>query len=395
MIPRRVVPGLAAMVALVLHLLPRGAEFGRSRDVPPVAWSVPAARSNSPSVPLFREEFLGPGDGVASVHVASLAEVAPGRLAAAWYGGSREGARDVAIYLSMRAQDGAGSGADTGIWSTPVPLVTADSAQRELNRFVKKVGNPLLVSDRRGHLQLLFVSIAVGGWSGSSLNLKESTDGGLRWTPARRLVLSPFFNVSELVKNPPAPVNGGGWTVPIYHELFGKFPELLWLDIPGAVAAATRSRPFGGRTAFQPAIVTFDATRALLLCRTAGARSELFGSRTEDGGRHWSAPMPVGLPNSGSGIAALRLAQGRLLLAFNDTTTGRDNLRLAVSDDEGRTWRRGPTVVREADAEFSYPFLLQTDDDRIHLAFTWKREAIRHVEFSPSWLEASLTGGAP
>ena len=386
--PHRLLWALAAAGAFALHLLPRGGDFKRSRTIPPVAWSVPSQGApDSAALPaIYREESLGPGEGIASVHVASLAEYAPGRLAAAWYGGSREGARDVAVLVSTR------DGGKASLWSRPVVVVNQASAQRDLNRFVKKVGNPLLFSDGGGRLQLLFVSIAVGGWSGSSLNLTESADGGVTWTPARRLVLSPFFNVSELVKNPPAPVQGGGWAVPVYQETVGKFPEFLWLDVPNAMASATRSRPFGGRIAFQPALLPLDAQRALLLCRTAGYQTELFGSRTDDGGVHWSAPAPVGLPNPGSGIAAIRLFGGRLLVAFNDSESARDVLRLAISDDEGRTWRRGATVIEQPGEEFSYPFLLQTGDGMIHLAYTWKRRAIRHVEFTPAWLDSSLKG---
>lgn len=386
---RPVLTVVAAALAFGLHLWPRTGSGIRGRTVPPAAWVVPASVPVTANPKFFREELLEPGPGVASVHVASLAEFAPGRLAACWYGGSKEGARDVAIYLTVR-DDAQGSH-----WSSPFAVVFAESAERELQRYVKKVGNPLLFSDGKGQLQLLFVSIAAGGWSGSSLNLKATPDGGKTWSTARRLVLSPFFNVSELVKNAPVPVEGGGWCVPIYHEMIGKFPELLWLDFPNALAPAVRSRPFGGRTAFQPALVPLGTRRALLLCRTASDRTELFGSHTDDGGVHWTSPVPVGLPNSGSGIAAIRLTDGRILLAFNDTHSGRDNLRLAVSADDGDTWRRGATVASESGAEFSYPYLLQTRDSRIHLAFTWKRTAIRHVEFNPSWLDASLTEGTP
>lgn len=379
---------LAALVAFGLHLMPRGGRIHPVRRVPPGEWYVPAMVTARPGRvdPVYREETLGPGEGIVSVHVASLAEYAPGRLAVAWYGGSREGARDVAVLLSTRETV---SGTNTA-WSPAAPVVNQASAQRELGRFVKKVGNPLLVSDGGGRLQLLFVSIAVGGWSGSSLNLKQSDDGGGTWTPARRLVLSPFFNVSELVKNAPVRLFDGGFAVPVYQECLGKFPELLWLEVPGAAAPATRSRPFGGRTAFQPALVPLDSRRAILLCRTAGDRTDLFGSRTDDGGQHWSAPEPVGLPNPDSGIAAIRLSNGRLLLAFNDSTSGRENLRLAVSDDGGANWKRAAIIAAEADAEFSYPFLLQTSDGIIHLAYTWKRQAIRHVEFNETWLDSTI-----
>jgi len=331
------------------------------------------------SPPIHREEVLGSGE--ASVHVASLCEPAPGLLAAAWYGGSREGARDVAVFFATRNAQG---------WSEPVPVVTAATARRELGHYVRKVGNAVIFADGRGKISLLYVAIAVGGWSGSSLCLKESSDLGHTWTSSRRLVLSPFFNISDLVKNGPTSLEGGGWAVPIYQELFGKFPELLWLNVPGLPAPAIRTRAFGGRTAFQPALVALDSQRALMLCRTASNQRDLFLSRTTDAGANWSAPQPTGLPNSDSGIDALRLPDGRLLLAFNDTPTGRANLRLAVSPDDGVTWQRGPYVIQEPEAEFSYPFLLSSRDGLIHLAYTWKRTAIQVVSFNVAWLDSTL-----
>jgi len=372
------VTGLGVAAVLILHALP----WERSRRArPSPRFAVPPAPvlAVAHSPPVHREEELG--SGVASVHVASLCEPAPGILAAAWYGGSREGARDVAVFFATRNARG---------WTEPVPLVTAASARRELGHFVRKVGNAVVFADALGRISLLYVAIAVGGWSGSSLCLKESSDLGQTWTPSRRLVLSPFFNISDLVKNGPTPLVGGGWAVPIYQELFGKFPELLWLAAPGMAAPAVRTRAFGGRTAFQPALVALDSQRALLLCRTACAQRDLFISRTEDAGVSWSVPQSSGLPNSDSGIDAVRLQDGRLLLAFNDSPSGRANLRLAVSPDYGLSWQRGPYLIQEADSEFSYPFLLQGRDGLIHLAYTWKREAIRVVSFNAAWLDSTL-----
>ena len=96
----------------------------------------------------------------------------------------------------------------------------------------------------------------------------------------------------------------------------------------------------------------------------------------------------------GSGIAALRMTDGRILLAFNDTHSGRDNLRLAISSDEGATWRRGATVASEPGAEFSYPYLIQTRDG----GFTWPLPGSASpsvVEFNTAWLDATTKEGSP
>ena len=356
------------------HTSPAGvAQFAASR---------PALPPPAPATPVCLQEFIDPQLTAPSAHVSSVCELPGGRLGAAWYAGTREGARDVAVYFATR-QPGLG-----GAWSAPRALVTRSTAAQETFRFVKKIGNPVLFAGANGNLCLLYVSVGFGGWSGSSLNAKQSFDGGKTWSASQRLGLSPFFNVSELVKNGPAPLADGGWVVPIYHETLGKFAELLWLHLRPSGVEAEKSRPFGGRKAFQPALVTLDARRALLLCRAAGSVRRVFQSATEDAGRHWTAAQPIELPNPDSGLDALRLQDGRLLLAFNDAAAGRETLRLAVSGDEGRSWRRLATLAQERRAEFSYPFLLQTSDKLVHLTYTWKRRGIKHVVFNLAWLDA-------
>jgi predicted neuraminidase len=378
-------------LALALHLAPAIRDGWHSGGASRVEFALREAVPHRPPAepPVCREEFVASQPTTPFTHVSSLCELGDGKLAAVWCGGSREGARDVAVWFAMRGL------LTNDAWSTPRPLVTRASAAQETFRFVRKVGNPLLVSEKDGRLSLVYVSVGVGGWSGSSLNIKQSLDGGATWSPSQRLGLSPFFNVSELVKNNAQPLTDGGWAVPIYHEVFGKFPELLWLHPGPGRIDAVKSRPFGGRTAFQPALVALDSQRALLLCRAAGRVPEIYITRTTDAGRHWTAPRPSGLPNPDSGLDAVRLSDGRLLLAFNDTTTGRDNLRLALSSDEGVIWHRARTLAEEPGAEFSYPFLLQTSDGLVHVTYTWKRRNIRHVTFNLAWLDAQADGKNP
>ena len=208
-------------VTLVLHLALWRREGWHGSPVPTARFQVFSPlvpMANAP--PVFREEFIESQPAEPAVHVSSVCELPGGGLAAAWYAGTREGARDVVINFATRAAG------ETNAWSRPQPLVTRESAAAETFRFVRKVGNPMLFSGADGDVYLLYVSVGFGGWSSSSLNLKQSPDGGRTWSPSRRLGLSPFFNISELVKNGPAPLAEGGWVVPVYHELLGKFPEL-------------------------------------------------------------------------------------------------------------------------------------------------------------------------
>ena len=348
--------------------------------VPPIA----PARTNE--APEFHEQFVDPRFVHPSAHVSSICELPGGKMAAVWYAGSREGARDVALYVSSR---------DSGLtntWTTPASAGTHEAAGDETFRYVKKVGNAILFAGTNGHLHMLYVTTGFGGWSCSQLNLKSSSDGGATWSRSRKLGLTPFFNISELVKNAPVPTADGGFVVPIYHEVLGKFSELLWLRPGKDGFDVIKTRAFGGRTAFQPALIALNETNALMLNRTAGTAKKIHATRTSDAGRTWSALETIDLPNSNSGLDAIRLSDGRLLLAFNDTDSDRDNLRLAISADGGVTWKRAATLVAETGEEFSYPTVLQTSDGMIHVTYTWKRKGIKEATFNVSWLEAQMKG---
>lgn len=342
------------------------------------------ARTNE--APEFHEQFVDARFIHPSAHVSSICELSDGRMAAIWYAGSREGARDVGLYFATR------DAGVSNVWSTPVAVATHATAADETFRYVKKVGNAILFAGTNGHLHMLYVTTGFGGWSCSQLNLKTSTDAGATWSRSRKLGLSPFFNISELVKNAPAPTEDGGFVVPIYHEVLGKFSELLWLRPSADGFEAIKTRAFGGRTAFQPALIALNETNALMLNRTAGSVRKIHTTRTSGSGRTWSALDTIDLPNSNSGLDAIRLSDGRLLLAFNDTDSDRDNLRLAISADDGATWKRAATVVAESKEEFSYPTVLQTGDGLIHVTYTWKRKGIKQATFNVAWLEAQMKG---
>ncbi len=372
---RPVVRGILVLLALALNAWPW---FERGNRAP--QFLTPAPIQATADRPFFHEEFVVANSPHAMSHVASIAELPNGALVSTWYAGSREGAGDVAIYLSRRSR------ADTR-WSPPRAIVTRESAARDLNRYIKKVGNAVVFADRSGRLWLLYVTVSVGGWSGSSLNLTTSTDGGVTWTPSERLTLSPFFNLAELAKNAPVPTADGGWVVPIYHELASTFPELLWLRMDGDRVQATKGRISAGWFGYQPALIPLDNDSVLALLRDDGATKAVSVSRSDNAGRTWSRPEVIPLPNPDSGLDAIRLSDGRLLVAFNDSASGRENLRLAISRDDGRTWAGVTTLAEEAGADFSYPFLMQARGGTVHLVYTWKREAIKHVTFNTAWLD--------
>jgi predicted neuraminidase len=341
-------------------------------------FSVPKTlASASQEKPFYKEEFINSEQDLPFVHVASLMELDGHTLAALWYGGPYEYCHDNAIYLA-RWQNGS--------WQEPRTIMTSAQSERDLKRPLKSLGNPLLLSNPDGTLRLLFITIAMGKWSGSQLNSAVSRDDGLTWSRAERLTLSPLYNFSELVRNRPIPLVGGGWCAPIYQEFIGKFPELLWLKEVNGKLIAQKSRIDGGCSTLQPSLIPLDDKRAVVLLRDFTHAKRIFLSHSEDAGLTWSKPVPTNLPNPDAGISGLKLPDGRLLVAFNDSTTARENLSLALSGDEGRSWKKLAVLDHDPNAFSSYPFMMSSSDGLVHVAFTYEGDAIRMVSFNESWI---------
>lgn len=75
----------------------------------------------------------------------------------------------------------------------------------------------------------------------------------------------------------------------------------------------------------------------VLLCRV-NRDGFLWRAESRDGGRTWSAPRRTEIPNPGSKVWLMRLADERIALIHNPSSTARDPLALWISEDEMRTW---------------------------------------------------------
>jgi predicted neuraminidase len=104
----------------------------------------------------------------------------------------------------------------------------------------------------------------------------------------------------------------------------------------------------------------------------------LLRTDSKDGGKTWGPARRTDLPNNNSGIDALGLEDGRLLLVYNPVGRNwgkRTPLTLAVSGDHGKHWKNLVHLETEA-GEYSYPAIVRTTSG-VAVSYTWKRERIR------------------
>jgi predicted neuraminidase len=98
-----------------------------------------------------------------------------------------------------------------------------------------------------------------------------------------------------------------------------------------------------------------------------------------DRGVTWTSARPIELPNPNSGIDAVRLRDGRIVVAYNNTKSGRTPLNLALSKD-GEHFQMF-SVLEDEPGEYSYPAIIQGRDGDLHITYTWNRTRIRYVRF--------------
>ena len=336
-----------------------------------------------PEIPAFDAKFVCEPCPTAHSHAPGIAQLENGNMLAVWYGGTREGAKDVSIFKNSYSKTSAN-------WSSPEVLLDRGMAIKRLGRYIKKLGNPVVVN-YKNQLWVFFVSVSAGGWSGSAINYLRSDDQGKTWLDAGRLITSPFFNVSTLVRTNPMAHSDGAIGIPVYHELAGKFGEYLLVSPEGRLLDKTRIS--WGKTSLQPSVISLDESHLIAFMRnTARHPRQVFSASSNDNGKTWGERNYISLPNPDASVAAIRDDQGRLIMALNNAAAGRRDMSLAVSLDSGSSW----AVVYRFDysekkgAEFSYPSLIQANDGSYHLVYTWHRTRIKHVSFNQTWLNERI-----
>jgi predicted neuraminidase len=338
--------------------------------------------------PELQSAFIS-GELTREVHSATAVELNNGDIRAFWYGGKREGSKDTAIYSRVFSNSAAG-------WSGIHEVMNRQQVTQDTRRYIRKLGNPVAVV-KGDELWLFFVTVSVGGWAGSSINLSISTDNGSSWGPVKRLISSPFMNISTLVRNAPLLTEQGDVILPAYHEFIGKFSELLRIDSSATVI--DKYRISHGREAIQPALLATDPDNAIAFMRNSSAENagKLWFSHTDGSLNDWAPLMPLSLPNPDAAATVVQLdAADELLLVFNNHPSERDDITMAWRPAAAADWQLIHQFEMLGAGEkihnpFSYPFLLKTRGGDFHLFYTWKRKHIKHVRFNRAALQKMRT----
>ena len=212
-----------------------------------------------------------------------------------------------------------------------------------------------------------------------------------------------FRRLGWMTRAHPFVLDGKRLIVPLYSDGF-SFSLMAITDDWGK--SWTTSTPLVGGGNIQPSIVRKKDGTLLTLMRDNGPRPKrLHMSESPDGGKTWSPVVDSAIPNPGSGAEVISLSNGHWALIYNDTEQGRNSLAVAISTDEGQTWKwkrhlEFEPVGPEAGA-FHYPSIIQARDGSLHASYSYHlnkkdlpldaegqaaRKSIKHAHFNEEWV---------
>jgi hypothetical protein len=272
---------------------------------------------------------------------------------------------------------------DEGVtWSKPQPVCQGISSNEPASFYLVRTQSGALVLVYLNFTNYKFV------WDDKAGEPKDcqleiwsirSVDGGKTWIDQQRLLdgyNANFFGfiqtrkgrlvatVEHLVRNP------GRWVVgSLISDDDGKTWKCgNWIDLGG-------HGHHDGAT--EPTVAELSDGRLLMLIRTNLDR--FWQAFSDDGGRYWRTTGPSMIDASSSPGYLLRLHSGRLVLLWNRlhsqggavaksgpsaATEGpaswyREELSLAFSENDGKSWTKPLLIAREKGGQLSYPYIFE------------------------------------
>ena len=376
-----------------------------------LALSVPALAED----PFHEAELIFPLEHWHN-HASSIVELPNGDLFVCWYNGSGERqADDVKIEGARRPATEKQWGrrftlADTPGFPDANPALFVDSRKRLWLLW------PVILANE-WHTALMKYRITTnfqgyGGWEISDTMLFVPTDFAAKAAEAlakwpdserRQRMLERakdkyFSRMGWMTRVHPLELPSGRVLVPLYSD--GYSWSLIAITDDGGLTWKT-STPLVGGGNIQPSLVRRrDGTLVAYMRDNGPPPKRIHVSTSTDDGLTWSPVADSDLPNPGAGIEAISLQDGNWALVYNDTERGRHSLAVALSDDEGKTWkwkRHLELDTRPQNAgSFHYPSIIQASDGMLHVSYSYflnhlpadaPRKSIKHARFNVGWVK--------
>ncbi|MFP5951612.1 sialidase family protein [Helicobacter pylori] len=344
------------------------------RQTPPYAFLHNQTLSTE-SPPYFTQLTIPKPNDALSVHASALINLPNDNLLSAYFSGTKEGARDVKISANLF---------DSKInrWSEAFILLTKEELSKNAHEYIKKLGNPLLfLHDDK--ILLFVVGVSMGGWATSKIYQLESALEPIRFKFARKLSLSPFLNLSHLIKNKPLNTTDGGFMLPLYHELATQYPLLLKFDKQNNPRELLRPNALNHQ--LQPSLTPFKDC-AIMAFRNHSFKDSLM-LETCKTPTAWKKPTLTNLKNLNDALNLINLNE-ELYLIHNPSDLSLRRKELLLSKLENPNSFKTLKILDKAD-EVSYPSY-SLNSHFIDIVYTYNRSHIKHIRFNMAYLKSLL-----
>ena len=266
---------------------------------------------------------------VGQAHASTIVETAGGDFLCAWFGGAPEGSRESDIWMARYSN---------GAWGKAFIVAKEPNVA---------CWNPVLFRTPDDRVWLFYKSgDNVPSWAGVYIT---SDDDGATWSETRVMPAGVYGPI----KNKPVMLSDGRMLCPSSAENYRAWTSWMHIYSPTTDQwSITAPIEFPGtpRGLIQPTVWEAEPGHVITLMRSTEAIGVIARSDSYDAGATWSPAEATELPNPNSGIDAVKLADGRIVLIYNHTTRAgeaRSKIHIAVSSDNAKTWSE-PWLMEDA-----------------------------------------------
>jgi predicted neuraminidase len=347
-----------------------------------------------------------------------------------WFHGSGERQSDDVMIRGARLV------AATGKWTTPFAMADTPGFPDT---------NCCMIIDPKQRLWLLWPTIQANTWESALMKYKVSSDfmqpeGAPKWDYMEVMHVKQRDDFEQRIKTKteeyvaqpqpwPAPIqkwaDGNykqaadkltsrlGWFTRAHPKfladgrmLVGLYSDGFSVSLAGITddlgASWHFSEPIVGGGNIQPSFAQRkDGTLVAYMRDNGPAPKRVHVSESADRGETWSKVTDhPELPNPGAGLELANLNDGDWVCIYNDLPNGRHSLVVALSDDEGRSWKwkRHLEAREPGEGSFHYPSITQDPKGMLHASYSYfierpragevKGKSIKYASFNKEWIKA-------
>jgi predicted neuraminidase len=354
-------------------------------------------------------------------HSSSIVELPNGDLLVCWFHGSGERQSDDVVIRAARWNRASKK------WSAPFLLADTPGFPDT---------NPTMFIDSQKRLFLLWPAIIANQWETALMKYRisdnyQQVSGPPEWKFQDNILLIPkdiesrtkevfgaeaqgsgpaakhaadlvakagdkyFSRMGWFTRTHPQQLPSGRILVPMYSD--GYSFGIMAISDDGGVTW-TASQPLVGNGCIQPSVVRKqDGTLVAYMRDNGPPPKRVLVSRSKDDGVTWSTARDSEIFNPGTSLEAIRLQNGHWVMVHNDLEKGRYSLAIALSEDEGETWRWKRHLdgdpAQASSNQYHYPSVIQSADGFIHVTysyFTSEGKAIKHARLNEDWIRQAL-----